>query len=92
MSIKIKLFATLREKAGTKEINLEAGSIKEALNQIVEENEELEEVIFRSQKREELEESITVIKDGRNIIYLDGLETELDEGDTVSVFPAVGGG
>ncbi len=92
MTVKIKLFATLRKKTGTGELEFEASDVKEALEELVSEFEELEDVIFESRDNEELKENITVIKDGRNIIYLDGLDTELKPEDSISVFPSVGGG
>lgn len=35
---------------------------------------------------------ITVLKNGRNILFLDGLDTKLSAGDTVAVFPPTHGG
>jgi molybdopterin synthase sulfur carrier subunit len=33
-----------------------------------------------------------VLKNGREVLHLDGLDTPLDDGDRVSVFPPVAGG
>jgi sulfur-carrier protein len=41
---------------------------------------------------EALRERLTVLVNGRNILFLDGLLTALHDGDTVSVFPPVYGG
>lgn len=39
-----------------------------------------------------LKGGVTVMVNGRNIRFLDGNETELEGGDTVTVFPPIGGG
>jgi molybdopterin synthase sulfur carrier subunit len=39
-----------------------------------------------------LRERLTVLVNGRNILFLDGLSTTLHDGDVVSVFPPVYGG
>jgi sulfur-carrier protein len=36
--------------------------------------------------------TITILKNGRNIVFLDGLETELQDGDKIALFPPVTGG
>ena len=41
---------------------------------------------------DELRERLTVLVNGRNILFLDGLATALHDGDVVSVFPPVYGG
>jgi len=41
---------------------------------------------------EALRERLTVLVNGRNILFLDGLSTSLHDGDVVSVFPPVYGG
>jgi len=92
MPIKIKLFANLAERAGEDEVEVSAEDVKEALVKLESRYPSLEEKIFKSREKKELSESITVIKDGRNITYLNGLKTELNDGDKLSVFPPVGGG
>ena len=39
-----------------------------------------------------LQERIVVLVNGRNISFLDGLATTLEEGDVISIFPPVYGG
>lgn len=39
-----------------------------------------------------LKSGVTVMVNGRNIRFLEGNETELKQGDTVTVFPPIGGG
>jgi len=92
MSIMIKLFANLAELTGENEIEVSAKNVKEALLELENKHPALEEKIFKDENKEELSESITVIKDGRNITYLNSLKTELKDGDKLAVFPPVGGG
>jgi len=41
---------------------------------------------------QELKSDITLLKNGREITFLDGMETKLEPGDEISVFPLVAGG
>ena len=59
----------------------------------------LEEVCSTPQRREkvfeapgELCQGVTIMRNGRNVAFLDGLNTELSDGDEVAVFPLVCGG
>jgi len=35
---------------------------------------------------------VNIFKNGRHINYLNGIETEVEEGDTIAIFPIVRGG
>lgn len=39
-----------------------------------------------------LNETITILINGRNILYLDELKTKLNKDDKVTIFPQVAGG
>jgi molybdopterin synthase sulfur carrier subunit len=39
-----------------------------------------------------LRSDIKVLRNGRNVVFLDGLDTELDNGDKIAIFPQVVGG
>ncbi|MFO7792673.1 MAG: ubiquitin-like small modifier protein 1 [Candidatus Saliniplasma sp.] len=92
MPVKIKLFANLAESVGAKEIEVDALDVREAFETLEERYEKLHGEIFKDEEQQKIRDNITVIKDGRNITYLDGLDTELKDGDELSVFPLVGGG
>jgi len=40
----------------------------------------------------DLRKNISIFRNGRNILFLKGLETELDAGDSVAIFPPTAGG
>lgn len=43
-------------------------------------------------KNNEMKDEITLLKNGREIKFLDGLDTILEQGDVIAVFPLVAGG
>jgi molybdopterin synthase sulfur carrier subunit len=91
--MKVRLFATLRHVAGTKEVevDLEAGeTVRHALERLVELLPSLKELIF--DERGDLQRSIIVLLKGRNIRLEEGLDTVLGEGDYLAIFPPVAGG
>lgn len=91
MSVKIKLFAKIAEKAGQREIEVDVSNVREAFEILEERYEGLQGELFKADEKK-IRDNITVIKDGRNITYLQGLETGLKDGGKLSVFPLVGGG
>ena len=40
----------------------------------------------------DIRDMLTILKNGREVVHLDGLATVLEDGDTLSVFPPVAGG
>ncbi|KXA89600.1 hypothetical protein AKJ38_02025 [candidate division MSBL1 archaeon SCGC-AAA259I14] len=92
MTVEVKFFANFREIAGEKKINVSADNIRELLKGIVEDYGGLEEQIFANPETEELTDFVTILVNGRSIDTLNGLDTELNENDTVAIFPPVSGG
>jgi molybdopterin synthase sulfur carrier subunit len=92
MEIELRTFANFRDAVGQKTVRREYDTstvrAEEVLRPLEEEYPELE--LF--EKEGTLQEFITVLKNGREITYIDGLDTELEDGDTLSVFPPVAGG
>lgn len=87
--IKVRLFANLREYTGTKELELEAGTVKESLEKLCKRFPGLENMIF---KGEGIRSYMNVFLNGRNISELNGLGTALDPDDEIAIFPPVSGG
>ena len=95
MSINVKFFAIFRDLLGLKELQLEAGSkedlklidLLESLFQRFGEN-------FRSKILENgnIRPKVNIMINGRNIKFLDGVNSPLKDGDIVAIFPPVAGG
>ena len=83
--VKVKFFATLREIAGRREIEVSGVStVGELLNALYKN--------FGESFREEIEDKNMILVNGKNILDMDGYDTPLEEGDEVSIFPPAGGG
>ncbi|MFW6196090.1 MAG: ubiquitin-like small modifier protein 1 [Thermoplasmatota archaeon] len=93
MVIKIKFFASLREIVGEDEISMEKDDLKDV-------GDVLKKISLSSNKIQKrfyddgstLNKNLIVLKDGRNINYLEGLNTSVEEDDTIAVFPVIAGG
>ena len=93
MKVSVKFFAQLRDLTGKKtaiEFDLAEGATISLL---------LEELYLDSKiKKHMLDENhqinsdITILRNGREIKFLEGLDTILNSGDEISIFPLVVGG
>jgi molybdopterin synthase sulfur carrier subunit len=88
--MKVKLLATLRNITGNSEVELEADNVEEVMDILI----SIYDTDMKDELLEdgELKEEVTVLVNGRNILYLDGVNTLLDENDKVTIFPRVAGG
>jgi molybdopterin synthase sulfur carrier subunit len=90
MQIELRFFANFREAVGQKTVQREYENDPQAgdvLRQLSEEFTEMD--LFEDG---ELREYLTILRNGTDITHLDGLETALEDGDELSVFPPVAGG
>lgn len=93
MDVELRFFATFRQAVGSKTIDREfeddadVGTVLRALEA---EFDGLEGQILDD--RGELRPQLSVLKNGREVVHMDGLATTLEDGDAVSVFPPVAGG
>lgn len=94
--IKVKLFANLREAAGTPELLLSGEKVIDVLLSLTEKYPRLRDLIF--ERPEETDEvpvlcgSINVLINGNNVRHLEGLDTLLSDVDEVAVLPPISGG
>ncbi len=94
--VKVKLFANLREAAGTPELLLSGEKVIDVLLSLTEKHPGLKDLIF--DKAEEkgktpvLCGSINVLINGNNIRHLEGLDTLVEDSDEIAVLPPVSGG
>ena len=91
MQLKIQLFAGFREAFHGKElvIDLKDGHKVRDLLGVLCDSYHSRDIFFENDK---LKKYIVILINGRHIQHLDGLDTDLSEGDTVALFPPAGGG
>lgn len=89
-----KLFADLAELAGGKRIAVDArpgDSVGEALDALLDSQPALEDRVL--DESGELEDHINLLRNGSNVFTQEsGLDTELEAGDELALFPPVSGG
>lgn len=92
MHIEARFFATFREAVGQKILDLEYDgdtvTAREVLEDLVDRYPDLE---FFDEEGE-LREYLNIMRNGRDVTLLDGLETTIEDGDRLSLFPPVAGG
>ncbi|MBD6955490.1 MAG: ubiquitin-like small modifier protein 1 [Thermoplasmata archaeon] len=88
--MKVQYFATLRKITGKQEEEISAKNVDELLRKILEEyGEPFRNALY---DKDGFRKGVIILKNGKNILYLKNLETELSDSDTVSIFPPVAGG
>lgn len=90
MQLTLKFFANFREAVGGKLLEREfpdGTTVGEALVALETDYEELDLL-----EQGDLRPQINVLKNGREVLHLAGVETTLEDGDTLSIFPPVAGG
>lgn len=85
----IRLFGGLRLKAGTKEKPATGATIREALESICSDNEELHAAIFAD---DGLRLHVRVMVNGHDSELAQGLETPVSKDDKIAIFPPIAGG
>ncbi|MEF8977171.1 MAG: ubiquitin-like small modifier protein 1 [Halapricum sp.] len=91
MEFTLRFFANFREIVGQKTIVREyeeVSTIGDVLTELKSEYTDLE----LYDEDGSLREYITVMRDGKDVVHIDGLDTELEGGETLSLFPPVAGG
>ena len=91
LQVTVKFFAYLRDlfRGREEKIDLESGSsIGDLLNLLCDSPVRREQIFDGG----ELKPGMIVLKNGNHVKHLSGLETKLDDGDTIVLIPMVGGG
>jgi molybdopterin converting factor small subunit len=87
----ISIPTALRQYAGGKSsVDLDAHTVGDALHGLVEEHPDLGKHLLNEQGK--LRSFVNIYVGDEDIRYLDGENTELREGDTISIIPAIAGG
>ena len=90
MAVTVKIPTQLRGVTeGESEIEVDGGTVGEALDAVFEQHAELRDRITEDGG---LRRFVNVYVSGEDIRFQDGLETELSDGDEVTILPAVAGG
>nr|WP_281361587.1 ubiquitin-like small modifier protein 1 [Natronomonas gomsonensis] len=93
MNIELRFFATFRKAVGQKVVEREYdddATVGDVLAAIESEWPELVGEILDDDG--DIQPQLSILKNGREVVHIDGTETELDDGDRLSVFPPVAGG
>ena len=90
MAVTVKIPAQLRALTGNEsEAQVEGSSVGEALDAVYARFEGLRD---RITENGELRRFVNVYVGGEDIRFLDGLDTNVEDGDEVTILPAVAGG
>ncbi|NIC00432.1 ubiquitin-like small modifier protein 1 [Halobacterium sp. R2-5] len=92
MNVELRFFATFRQAVGTKVVEREyddGTTVGDVLRELEAEYDGLDGQLVENGG---LRPHINVLKSGREVLHLDGMETELADGDSLSIFPPVAGG
>ena len=92
ITITVKSFATLREVVDA-EVRMDLGegaTIRSLLAGLTEQYKGLSDQLFSAPGT--LRDFVNILKNGRNIYFLAGLDTPLENGDTIALFPPAAGG
>ena len=91
MAVTVKLPTQLRDAAGgATAAQVEGATVGEALEALYAEHGELRERLADGDGG--LRRFVNIYLGGEDIRFLDGLDTPLDDGDEVTILPAVAGG
>lgn len=93
MQIEHRFFASFRQAVGSKTIEREyddGATVGEILSNLEAAYDELSGDLLDGDG--EIRPQLSVFKNGREVLHMDGVETRLADGDTLSVFPPVAGG
>ncbi|WP_227353664.1 ubiquitin-like small modifier protein 1 [Haladaptatus salinisoli] len=89
MELTLRFFANFREAVGQKTLEREypddatVGAVLESLT---------EEYGLDLFEDGELRPQLSIMRNGKDVVHIDGRETSLSDGDRLSIFPPVAGG
>jgi sulfur-carrier protein len=92
ITLTVKSFATLREVMDAElRMDFPAGAtIRSLLAELTGRYKGLDEMLFIAP--ETLRDFVNILQNGRNIHFLTGLDTPLNDGDIIALFPPAAGG
>ncbi|MFW9902929.1 MAG: ubiquitin-like small modifier protein 1 [Candidatus Thorarchaeota archaeon] len=93
IKVTVRFFATFKQITNQRDIEFsieEGATIQQLLNVVFNQFQTLRNKIF--DENNELRPWIHILKNGRNIKFLNGIETKTTNGDIIALFPPVAGG
>ena len=91
MKLTLRFFASFREVVGRKTLVQEYEDVS-TVGDVIEMLTAAYPDLDLYDEDGSLREYVTVMRDGRDVIHIDGLDTGLEGGETLSLFPPVAGG
>lgn len=90
-NVKVSFFGTLVKITGERNIDVKALTIRDVINLlIIRYGEDFRNAIY--DKNGKLKRFINIYINGRDIRFLNYLDTKLSNGDEISIIPTIGGG
>jgi len=90
--VKVRLYTILREAAGTREVEVEASTVSEALTRLLERFGSHLKGKLLDEETGRLRPFYNILVNGRRISYPREAQLALKQGDILDIFPPVGGG
>ncbi len=96
MGVKVRFLGTIRQSVGKDQLILSLDPCKtykigDILREVIESGgKDLSTILVEMQKKSR--ETVRVIVNGKEISSLDGFETEVQDGDQITIFPLLAGG
>jgi molybdopterin synthase sulfur carrier subunit len=92
MVVQVDFYATIKSAFGTQSMHVDlspAATVIQLLESICQTRGSREAILESSGQ---IRKDITILKNGRNISFLNGPQTEIQHGDTIAIFSPVAGG
>lgn len=93
MSIRVKFYASLRELIGEEEVSVDYDGMEDVgdiLKKVVSKEKDIRDRSFLDDST--IKDNVIILKNGRNIEYLDGIDAIVEDDDSIALFPIVAGG
>jgi molybdopterin synthase sulfur carrier subunit len=93
MELDLRTFATFRDAVGQKEVDLQYDGDRVTVGEVLASLEaEYDDLKGQLLDGDDIRPQLSVLKNGREVLHMDGTETALEDGDELSLFPPVAGG